>query len=69
MNYLKSKVPVDKTLTKCYETHIVPHLRQVVESQDRTYKMVSTCRIKVEQWHKYLIRKKFQKRRPRNAHK
>jgi hypothetical protein len=69
LNYLKSNVPVDKTLTECYETHVVPHLRQVVESQDRTYKMVDIRRIKVEQWYKYLIRKKFQKHRPRNAHK
>ena len=67
MNYLKSKVPTDKTLTECYESHVVPHLQGVVDGQDRTYKNIDVRRIKVQQWHQYLILKKFRKRR--NAHK
>ena len=68
MNYLSSKVPSNKTLTECYETHVVPHLQKVVNEQDRTYQSVATRRIKVEQWYRYLILREFRKRR-RNAHK
>ena len=63
MNYLTSKVPTDKTLTESYESHIVPHLRQIVDGQNRTYKNIDVRRIKIEQWHEYLILKKFRSRR------
>ena len=58
-----SKVPSNKTLTECYETHVVPHLQKVVNEQDRTYQSVATRRIKVEQWYRYLILREFRKRR------
>ena len=63
MNYLKSKVPTDKTLTECYESHVVPYLQGVVDGQDRTYKNIDVRCIKVQQWHQYLILKTFRKRR------
>ena len=59
MNYLKSKVPTDKTLTESYESHVVPHLRGIVDRQNRKYKSIDVRRIKVETWHQYLILKKF----------
>ena len=51
----------------CYESYVVPYLQGIVDGQDRTYKNIDVRRIKVQQWHQYLILKKFRKRR--NAHK
>ena len=45
------------------KNNIVPHLRQIVDGQNRTYKNIDVRRIKIEQWHEYLILKKFRSRR------